>query len=91
MIGYVRRNSPALWIVLLFLVAGLAFIRKTGMHFDASYELACFYRCSAPTSATRFFGHTVPVMVIPYLGAFKAWLYQPILQYLDITPLCTAA
>jgi hypothetical protein len=75
-----------LWIALLFVLAGLAFIRKTGLHFDASYELACFYTCSEPAYTMTLFGHTVPIMVITYLGSLKAWLYLPILLYLEVTP-----
>ncbi len=55
------------------------------MHYDASYELSCFYPCSVPAYRPRLFGHTVPVMIIQYLGALKAWLYLPILKYLEVT------
>src|SRR5439155_17576109 len=59
---------------------------KTGMHYDASFELACFYRCAPPAYAATLFGETVPIMVLPYLGTLKAWLYWPILEYLEVTP-----
>src|SRR5206468_5379110 len=59
----------------------------TGIHYDASYELGSFYSCCVPAFKVGLLGHTIPVMVISYLGAFKAWLYQPILRYLEITPL----
>jgi hypothetical protein len=78
---------PAAGIVLLFLLMGLAFLEEAGMHYDASYELACFYTCSTPAFKTTLFHHRVPVMIIQYLGALKAWLYLPILKFLDVTPL----
>jgi Dolichyl-phosphate-mannose-protein mannosyltransferase len=79
------RSATVLIIVLLFLAVGLAFIRKAGLHFDASYELASFYSCSFPAFRATLFGYQVPVMVIQYLGAFKSWLYHPILTYLEPT------
>src|SRR6266436_9180199 len=80
-------RRPALWIVLLFILAGLAFIGKAGLHFDAAYELACFYNCSSIAYKTTLFGHAVPVMVIQYLGSLKAWFYLPVLAYLNVTPI----
>ena len=32
-------------------------------------------------------GFRIPLMVLPYLGAIQAWLYQPILRFLKVTPL----
>src|SRR5271169_3160207 len=81
-----RRISLAFWIALLFLLCGLMFLRKTGIHFDAAYELGSFYRCCTPAFRPVFFGHRVPVMILPYLGAFKTWLYYPLLQSFDVTP-----
>jgi hypothetical protein len=86
MLPYLRRIPPAACIALLFILAGLAFIGKTGLHYDAAYELACFYKCSDPAYRITLFGYPVPVMVIQYLGSFKAWLYLPILLYLNVTP-----
>lgn len=82
----VPRFAAPVVAVLLFSLAGLAFIRKTGIHFDAAYELAAFYPCSTPAFRPTILGHPFPLMVIQYLGAFKAWLYLPILQYLEVTP-----
>lgn len=86
LIDRARRISPVWWIAVLFFLSGLMFQRKAGMHFDASYELASFYRCCTPAFRITLFGHAVPVMTLPYLGAFKAWLYYPLLQFLDVTP-----
>lgn len=71
---------------LLFFVLGLPFLRKTGLHYDASSELACFYPCAVPVYSARLFGYELPVMVLQYLGALKAWLYLPVLTYLKLTP-----
>lgn len=87
MTPFYRRNAPALWIVLFFVAAGLAFIGKAGLHFDAAYELACFYNCSSIAYKPTLLGHTIPVMVIQYLGSLKAWLYWPLLTYLNVTPM----
>jgi 4-amino-4-deoxy-L-arabinose transferase-like glycosyltransferase len=86
--NYMRRPFwPAIWITLTFLFLGLPFLQRTGLHYDASSELACFYSCSHPVFRPTVFGQPVPIMVIPYLGSLKAWLYLPILKYLDVTPL----
>jgi hypothetical protein len=77
---------PGVSVALLFFLLGLAFIRKAGMHYDASLELASFYRNAGIEFRTLLFGHSIPVMVLPYLGAFKAWLYWPILRYFEVTP-----
>ncbi len=82
-----RRFSPGLLFALLFVLIGLPFLRKAGIHFDAAYELACFYGCSNPAFRPVLFGSREPIMIIQYLGAFKAWLYRPILLYLETTPL----
>ena len=81
-----RGLFPAIWITLIFLLAGLAFLRKTGMHLDASFELAAFYPCSSPAHRMTLFGSEIPLMVIQYLGALKAWLFQPWLEHVRITP-----
>jgi hypothetical protein len=75
-----------LWISLGFVLVGFPFLRLPGLHVDASSELACFYPCSHPTFRPSVFGFEVPLMVLPYLGAFKAWLYQPLLISLQVTP-----
>jgi 4-amino-4-deoxy-L-arabinose transferase-like glycosyltransferase len=81
--SWISRAWP--WaIALLFLLMGLPFLRKAGLHFDASAELACFYPCATPLFKARIFGHDLPVMVLQYLGTLKTWLYGPILHYLDI-------
>jgi 4-amino-4-deoxy-L-arabinose transferase-like glycosyltransferase len=72
-------------IAMAFVLAGLPFLRQSGMHYDASSELACFYSCSNPVFKIRMFNSWVPLMVIQYLGALKAWLYLPILKYLEVT------
>jgi 4-amino-4-deoxy-L-arabinose transferase-like glycosyltransferase len=79
-----------IWLVvlipLIFVLMGLAFIGKAGLHYDASSELACFYTCSAPAFQVNLFGHRIPIMVLQYLGTLKTWLYLPILKYLEVTP-----
>jgi len=82
-----KRGFLGLSFAALFVFLGLPFLRQAGMHYDASDELGAFYRCCAPAFKVTMFGRQVPLMVIPYLGAFKAWLYQPILHYLQLTPL----
>ena len=81
-----KRISPALGISLGFVLVGLPFLGLPGLHVDASSELACFYPCSHPAFRPSVLGFEVPLMVLSYLGAFKAWLYQPLLLSLQVTP-----
>jgi hypothetical protein len=66
----------------LFVLAGLPFLTPIGVHVDASNEVGCFLGCIHPVYGSRIFGFgaRTPIMVISYLGAFKAWLYQPIFR-----------
>jgi hypothetical protein len=64
----------------LFGLLGLPFLPLTGLHIDASDELACFYPCAPPVFQTNVLGFDIPVMVLSYLGALKAWLYLPLLK-----------
>ena len=73
-----RRISPGLWIALLFALTGLVFLKLAGLHYDASYELTCFYGCAPPPFRVAISHHVFPVMIIPYLGTLKAWLYLPL-------------
>jgi hypothetical protein len=81
-----RPPSPGAAIAFLFLIIGLPFLGKTGLHYDATFELACFYPCSDPVFRPTLFGHVVPVMIIQYLGTLKAWLYLPLLNFHILTP-----
>jgi hypothetical protein len=66
---------------------GFPFLRLPGLHVDASSEMACFCPCSHPAFRPSVFGFEAPLMVLPYLGAFKAWLYQPLLISLQVAPI----
>ncbi len=74
-------GSAAFGFAALFVLLGLPFLARTGLHVDAAYELACFYSCSPPLFKATLWGRDMPLMVIQYLGALKAWLYLPILYF----------
>ena len=80
-----KRISTGLWFALLFVFLGLPFLTLPGLHADAASELAGFYPCSLQEFKARLFGYDVPLMVLPYLGSLKAWVYLPILSYLEVT------
>jgi hypothetical protein len=73
-------------IALAFFLLGLPFVASTGIHYDAAYELGCSYTCDNAAYSVTLLGHRIPLMVLPYVGSLKAWLYWPILQYLEPTP-----
>lgn len=72
---------PPLVAILIFIALATPFLNLTGLHVDASYEIGCGYQCFEGIYVPKILGHSIPVMVIPYLGALKAWLYQPLLQF----------
>src|SRR5262252_6835413 len=76
------RRALAVIFSLLFVLTGLPFLTPIGIHVDASNEVGCFLGCIHPVYRSRIFGlgPRTPIMVISYLGAFKAWLYQPIFR-----------
>jgi len=78
-------TNPGAWIALLFVALGLPFLRLPGLHVDAASELTCFYACSQPAYSAKWFGGEIPLMILPYLGALKGWLYQPLLAMLRVT------
>jgi hypothetical protein len=88
-----RTGSHTKWVwhassyAFLFVLLGLPFLRKAGLHYDASSELAGFYSCSAPVYTFTIHGHHFPLMVLQYMGTLKTWLYFPILKFLEVTPL----
>src|SRR5262245_40970476 len=82
-----RRLHPGVWFALLFALVSYPFISKAGLQVDNSNELGCFFTCAPPLFESRLFGlgTRVPTMVLPYQGAFKAWLYRPLFRFLPVT------
>jgi 4-amino-4-deoxy-L-arabinose transferase-like glycosyltransferase len=61
-------------------LAGLAFIPRLGLQNDEALFAAGIYLPEGTVYAVRVWGSTVPVMLMSYLGALKAWIYTPVFQ-----------
>jgi len=61
-----------------FISAGLAFLPRIGIEDDEALFSIVFFQ---PHGGVYYFrlGHTqLPLMILPYLGTLKSWLYQPL-------------
>jgi hypothetical protein len=77
-IGAKAGNAIALVACLFFFAAGQAFIPSLGIENDeALFANALYDRAPALYSIP---GSGIPLMVITYLGALKAWIYAPIFR-----------
>lgn len=65
---------------LVFLILGLLVLPYPGVQTDEALFGAAMYQDMGYSDSFRAWGHTVPTMLISYLGALKTWLYWPILQ-----------
>jgi len=63
---------------LLFVLLGLLLIPYAGIEDDEAFFTRAVYGLPSWTSRSPFFHHVIPLMIWPYAGAFKAWLYWPI-------------
>ena len=77
---------PALWVAALALTAmviGCWNLAMPGLQYDET--LFCNAALGGPTNAfvcQRLYG--IPVLLMPYIGALKAWIYAPIFATLPV-------
>ena len=72
-------------VLLLFLGAGLSFTSKAGFQSDEVMFVYDLWHPRAAPSWCSLFGHTLPLMLMPYLGALKSWLYAPIFHSMGVS------
>lgn len=65
---------------LLFVILGLLLIPYAGIEDDEAFFTRAIYWPSNPDFSITVFHHEIPLMIWPYAGALKAWLYWPILH-----------
>ena len=63
---------------LFFLLAGWAFLPRLGIQNDEALFASILYQPRAAEFMLHIGRHQVPLMLMSYLGALKAWLYSPI-------------
>ncbi len=68
----------ALFFIVYFLLAGLALLPYPGIQNDEVIFSLGIYDPGLAATYRSFFKHRVPMMLMSYLGALKAWIYAPI-------------
>src|SRR5579872_513913 len=69
----------ALAAAALFVLLGFLLIPYAGIEDDEAFFTTAIYGPLNPHFRIVVFHHTIPLMIWPYAGALKAWLYRPIL------------
>lgn len=65
---------------LLFVFLGLLLIPYAGIEDDEAFFTRALYGPPIMDFSITAFHHVIPLMIWPYAGALKAWLYWPIFQ-----------
>ena len=66
-------------LLLLFLGMGLAFLPLAGIQEDeVLFATAIFHSPAGTVFDAHVFHREIPLMLLPYLGALKSWIYFPI-------------
>src|SRR5690242_19948168 len=63
-------------VALAFVAAGMLFVPRLGIETDEAIIASGIYDHGAPWYSWKFGGYEVPIMLISYLGALKAWFYN---------------
>jgi hypothetical protein len=71
---------PALVACLFFLLAGLAYLNKTGIENDEALFAGAFLKPYGGAYTVRIGHSRIPLMVMTYIGTLKAWLYRPLMS-----------
>ena len=71
------RWPPALvfFSLLIFILAGLAFIPQAGIEEDEAMLVSGMY---PRDGFAQTIGHNIPLMLMGYVGALKSWIYAPL-------------
>lgn len=69
---------------LLFIGAGCCFLPYPGLHNDeVLFVTSQFHLPGAVQFEATLFNHSIPLMLMTYLGTLKAWLYAPVLALFE--------
>lgn len=73
-------RCPALAACLLFLVTGSAFVSHLGLQNDEALFASGIFKPYAVAYTLDLGRSSLPLMLMPYLGTLKSWVYRPIFQ-----------
>ena len=78
----------AVLVMALYTVASLSLIRKTGLQYDEALFINAATGGGYGSSSSQFVSlriHGVPVALMPYIGALKAWVWTPIFALFGVS------
>jgi 4-amino-4-deoxy-L-arabinose transferase-like glycosyltransferase len=78
--------SVGLLLALLFLTLSLPFLATLGIQNDEALFAGGVFPPYVAVYSAKVFGHEVPLMLMSYVGAVKAWLYKGIFALFDPSP-----
>jgi len=79
-------DALAVFLCLLFFVAGLVFIPYVGLQDDELLFAGAIYLPPGSQHSVSVLGHQIPTMLMSYLGTLKAWIYGPIFSFWPPSP-----
>lgn len=71
--------------ILLYLLIATWRLSEPGLYFDEVLFVNAALGCPHGELFVHKNWHGVPVMLMPYIGALKAWIYYPIFQVFDVS------
>jgi hypothetical protein len=66
----------------LFILLSLSLIPYAGIQEDEALFSIPFFQPTAREFRIRVFHHTIPIMVMTYVGTLKTWIYWPLMRWL---------
>lgn len=75
-----HRWLPPAFAAAVFALLSLALLPWPGVEDDEIFFSFPLYDKGAAIFRPQLFGHTIPLMVLSYLGALKTWIYLPIVS-----------
>ncbi len=77
--GFSPYHLTAVWCCVLFFLVGCAFIPLAGFQTDEVMFASGIHDPGSIPYSVKAFDKKLPLMLMPYMGALKTWLYAPIL------------
>ena len=81
-----RYSISALICCVLFFALGYAFVPLAGLQTGEAIFAKGIYDSANVSYSIEVFHRKLPLMLMPYVGALKSWLYAPILAICQPSP-----
>src|SRR5436190_199167 len=74
-------------VALAFVAVGMLFVPRLGIEVDEAIVTSGIYDHGNPWYSWKFDGSELPIMILSYLGALKAWLYNGLFLFMPPRPI----